>query len=161
MASSCCAVYFFSLNWNEYLEFSVTTEVRSIDAEILEFPAVIVCDKNKLAAEISGDLLSRIVKQFDDIDAANVFVNLTELNKFKERLQYSPAALFFYNLEMEERKKLAKPIEKMLLRCRFNFEPCNFSDFEWFFNAEYGNCYRFNGDINVKKVSFFLIKINK
>ncbi len=42
--------------------------------------------------------------------------------------------------------KMSKPIESMIIECSFDLKPCNSSDFEWIYNARYGNCYRFNSN---------------
>ena len=39
-------------------------------------------------------------------------------------------------------------INDMLISCYFNFQPCNASDFTYFYHSYYGNCYKFNGLIN-------------
>ena len=36
-------------------------------------------------------------------------------------------------------------LEEMLISCQYDLSPCSVSDFEWFYNFDYGNCYRFNG----------------
>ena len=34
----------------------------------------------------------------------------------------------------------------MLIFCNFDLKSCNSNDFEWIYNARYGNCYRFNSN---------------
>jgi hypothetical protein len=36
----------------------------------------------------------------------------------------------------------------MLIKCQFNKNSCSSSDFEWYFDFHYGNCFKFNTGIN-------------
>jgi hypothetical protein len=48
----------------------------------------------------------------------------------------------------ELRKSFSIPLNKMLISCDFNGFACSSADFEWYFDAVLGNCYRFNSGIN-------------
>ena len=64
------------------------------------------------------------------------------------------------NLTNETRKKLGYQIEDMLISCRFNFKTCQPSDFNYFYHAQYGNCYTFNGGVYDNGTSAPLKTIN-
>ena len=38
----------------------------------------------------------------------------------------------------------------MLITCVFNLRSCNTSDFVWFYDLMYGNCYKFNHELDEK-----------
>ena len=48
------------------------------------------------------------------------------------------------NLSDAARKEMGFQIEDMLVYCYFNFKNCDSSDFKYFYNSLYGNCYTFN-----------------
>ena len=43
-------------------------------------------------------------------------------------------------------------IEQMLISCQFDLSTCSVKDFKWFYNFDYGNCYRFNWNKTVVKM---------
>ena len=43
------------------------------------------------------------------------------------------------------KKSVGFLIEDMLVSCYYNYKPCNASDLTYFYNQQYGNCYKFNG----------------
>ena len=57
----------------------------------------------------------------------------------------------FSNLTIDEKKSLGHQLDDILLSCEFNSQPCDSSDFSWFFDITYGNCFTFNTGINLKK----------
>lgn len=67
----------------------------------------------------------------------------------------------FYHLSEIDKKRLSLPLEEMVIKCSFGTQVCTASDFDWFYDYDYGNCFSINS-IN-KKFSnlkvFFLRKI--
>ena len=47
-----------------------------------------------------------------------------------------------------EKKKLGYPFEDMLIDCKFEANTCSASEFEWYYDYNYGNCYRFNSGLS-------------
>lgn len=43
-------------------------------------------------------------------------------------------------------------LSQMLISCRFQGEPCRQTDFEYFLDYNYGNCYRFNNASNIREI---------
>ena len=52
------------------------------------------------------------------------------------------------NLKISDLKDLGYQIEDMLVSCYFNYKPCYASNFTYFYNPLYGNCYKFNANID-------------
>jgi hypothetical protein len=49
------------------------------------------------------------------------------------------------NMSKNELKKLGLSLNEMVIECHYNANDCDLnSDFEWFYNSFYGNCYKFN-----------------
>ena len=44
----------------------------------------------------------------------------------------------------ENRKKLGYDLATTLFSCSYNGEDCNVDEFEWYFDLNLGNCFRFN-----------------
>ena len=54
----------------------------------------------------------------------------------------------------DEQINLGHDLKDILIECQFNLSPCNFTDFTWSFDPDYGNCYTFNSgfDSNQTKI---------
>jgi hypothetical protein len=48
------------------------------------------------------------------------------------------------NLNHTEKRKLTHPLEDLMQNCSFKNIPCAASDFTWYFDSFYGNCWMFN-----------------
>jgi len=65
-------------------------------------------------------------------------------------------AYFFSNKSSTQAylQSLGFRINDILISCYFNGQSCSGSDFSWFFDFNYGNCYTFNNNAtNIKKIS--------
>ena len=149
ISSAGVSIYLIIKTLAEYLEYNVTTEVRLINAEeSLEFPTISICNKNRFSTNYSVEMIRELIKtkynhSFEDFfhpNFSNSFLSISE----KIFLQENETKYFFSNIEMNEREKYGLSIKDSLKYCRFMNQDCKFSDFEWFFNSKYGNCYRFN-----------------
>ena len=62
------------------------------------------------------------------------------------------AAVFNQNSDAV-RKSYGYQLENMLVSCHFNYNPCYLSDFTYFYDPLYGNCYTFNKEAPVKNIT--------
>ena len=62
LGSSCLSVYFIGKILLEYLQFNVATEVRLVDLEMIEFPTISVCNKNKFSSKYSIGYVKNLVE---------------------------------------------------------------------------------------------------
>jgi hypothetical protein len=135
--SICLGSYYALLSVLEYYQYDVTTYVRLITVEELEFPTITICNRN----------------QFSTIESLNYIEQKIENRKEIESISdYDAAEDLFLNISMNESKNLTLSIDKMLISCTFNEKKCGKNDFVWVFNRKYGNCYRFNSKINESKI---------
>lgn len=51
---------------------------------------------------------------------------------------------FMSQLSDDKKKSYGNQLHEMLIGCKFNTLICKLNDFEWFYDLEYGNCYKFN-----------------
>ena len=133
------SIYFIANTVIEFFEYSVTTKVRLVTADKFQLPAITICDRNKLSTQESF----KFIQQYNLFDKAST-MNLIDQQILN--LKNIPAFVLFRNLSRNEIKKMSKPIESMLIFCNFDLKSCNSNDFEWIYNARYGNCYRFNSN---------------
>ena len=155
--SACVTAIFLTQTILEFLQFNVSTEVRLIDADEMELPIITICNKNKLSTNFSIDFMNKIIEKHSlksEIMKREYF-DLDTKNSVRFELKYDPAKFIFAEIPFELRESMTKSIQDMLIECKFDMKPCNASDFEYIFNAKYGNCYRFNSkrDRYVKKAN--------
>jgi hypothetical protein len=93
---------------------------------------------------------------FSKIFSKSELSNKSKIKTIESEIKYSKSLLFqnktLYN-NFELRKNLSLTLDKMILGCYFGSKTCNISDFEYFFDINYGNCYRFNSGINSENQS--------
>jgi hypothetical protein len=121
LASTGLASYLVIKAIINFLEY-VTTTSRTIFENPTLFPKVTFCNVNWFTTEYA--------------------YNLTQ-----EGHEDSKA----YRLSNNEKKKLGHNLEDILIKWSFNNFPCNSSDFTWYFDENYGNCYTFNSGFDSSK----------
>jgi hypothetical protein len=122
----------------EYFNYNVITEIRFNEAEIVEFPVITICNINKLSTDYSLKYLKRQLSY----DAEFNF-DYVQLDDLKYNLVNSFAKDLLGHLPLNEKQKYSKSNE-MVKKCKFIKKKCSANDFEWLFNAKYGNCIQFN-----------------
>jgi hypothetical protein len=143
------SIYFLYNTINEYLEFNVTTEVRLINVNELEFPVITICDRN-MASNYNGvqylrNLFNSTGILFDDFNFKRYYDYITKEYAFK----------YFYPIPIKDRKSLSANISQILSAGVYGNEifdnyQLKEDDFEWIFNPYFGNCYRYNTDSKMK-----------
>lgn len=141
-------------NFTDYLSFDVITKFRTIESDRLEFPEVTICNLNPMVTPKANAYIrdyfrlnhNLSVNNFTDIQAYFGENSLTELNwLFYQTLDDS----FDPNL----RRQFGYSLEEMVITCRFDSIPCNFSEFTSSYDRVFGNCFQFNSfyDMNGQK----------
>jgi hypothetical protein len=146
--SACATAVFLTQTILEFLQFNVSTEVRLVDADAMELPTITICNKNKLSTNLSIDFMNKIIEKESLKPAKRDNYDFDIKNSVRFELKYDQAKYIFADIPFEMREKMTKSIQDMLIECKFDMKSCNASDFEWIFNAKYGNCYRFNAKRN-------------
>jgi hypothetical protein len=134
------SVYFIVNTLIEFFEFNVTTKVRLVTANKFQLPSITICDRNKLSTQESYNF----IQNYNLLDMESPTINL--IDQQIVNLKNTPAFVLFRNLTLNEIKTMSKSIESMIIWCSFDLKSCNSNDFEWIYNARYGNCYRFNSN---------------
>ena len=86
-------------------------------------------------------------------------MNSFNLTLNSDQLNYLDSNFYKYRLEIlaraerlpdEKKKQLGFSLSEMLFLCKIGVSICNESDFEWFYDIFYGNCFKFNSGKNMK-----------
>ena len=64
------------------------------------------------------------------------------------RLRFLLTNNIYSKFTESQKKILGNPLDKVLLFCSFNLLECSADDFEWHYDMNYGNCYKFNSGKN-------------
>jgi hypothetical protein len=103
----------------EYLKFEVVTNIKVIKEFDAEFPMITFCNENGIVTREGQELY----------------------RKFKEKTY--PHIL--NNFTNDEKKRMGFNLSDILIECKFRDQFCDLEkDFVWYFDAEFGVCYRFN-----------------
>ena len=146
------------------------SQVQIIDETPTQFPTVTICDSNPFTTTYSYEILNNLTQvltlqsinmsiPLPDLGFYRYYINLTSqfsffLYSFAEA--YMMASTFTY----AQRKALGWDLSQVLTECKFNGVKCNFdNDFEWYFSAQYGNCYHFNPPPTRYSVNNFIFKL--
>ena len=142
-------LYIITLNLINYFNFDVITKIRIVEKDSVKFPAVTICNINPFFTQESIEFVKSILE----------INNITEMSNadFDPAFQDQYSKLYFNNnifrymstitsksITNENKEKFFVPFNKMFISCIYKFRPCNESDWTWFYDSLYGNCYRFN-----------------
>jgi hypothetical protein len=141
------SIYFLDKTIKEFFEYNVTTKVRLINVNELDYPVITVCDKHQISTD-SG--LNYFIQNYlNNFDAKNVEI-LAELYHILN-FDIFPYQLL-YDVPILKRSNFTQSIENMLYKGTLNNHKITASDFEWIFNPYYGNCYQLNTDSKFKAI---------
>ena len=124
------------------------------------FPTITFCNFNYFNTPAGKKYLEETLPRYENLSS-----NKNESGKLKDyesRLNFVKASLLanksVYN-NIELRKSYGLNLNEMFLSCNFGSEPCNISDIEYFFDINFGNCYKFNSGFNEANKSIPLRKV--
>ncbi len=122
----------------DYLSFKTISAFETIVELPSLFPAITVCNLNPFQTLYGANLVKTLMqftegKNFNDLEKRLIIM------RFSHSMNYSA------------KRSLSLNLKDTLVTCRFNSKDCTWTDFEWYFDFFYGNCYRFNNDKNKPK----------
>jgi len=137
-ASVVLCVHQIKQSVEDFLSYDTVTTFETIVEIPAKFPTITICNLNIFQNNFNYTIINTV----------KLPPNIT-FNKVDERF-------FLLNnlhpLNDTIKKKFAFSIEEMLISCRFNGQFCDWSDFEWYFDPFYANCYRFNSKMDQIKI---------
>ncbi len=144
LSTSCCIYLIISAIFN-YLQYSVVTTIETIIEIPTILPVITICNLDQFQTSDSY-----FIKQgYSQIPyLSNVLKNLfimSEINSYEDTV----------------RKSLAYSLNESLISCEINTLNCGLSDFVWYFDSLYGNCYSFNSGKNSQGYPADVFKISR
>ena len=123
--------YSLSLSIIDYFEYNVITKISIKERDKMIFPIVSICNLNLFATPYSNNVSNFMFKTtfpfYNQMLAAKAWSNMVIKN---------------YGFD---RTNLGYSIKEFMINCQFNQIKCDLEqDFEYFYDINYGNCYRFN-----------------
>ena len=153
-AASSLAAYTVIESILTYFAFQVITTTRSEHETPTTFPKITLCNGYIFSTGYGLDLLKEAnLKYYPNLDVMNEtqMKNVNFLNKIgiiKNIHLAASGKVIDRNFSDENRKRLAHDLDDILLKCKYNYQPCTSADFLWTFDTYYGNCYIFNSGFN-------------
>lgn len=128
-----------------YLEYGVTSTIRTVYETPAVFPKVSICNVNPFTSKFGYEFLRNItINTFDSFpENESTFQNIMQTYITQVKL-----FTLANNLSDLMKKSLGQDLKYSLLTCVFNLNQCTSDDFTWFYDANYGNCYSFNSGFN-------------
>lgn len=150
LASAVVCVYLIVLSILTYFEYETVTKTDQVYLLSTEFPAVTVCNINPFMTNSSVEFI-------DQLFYKNHIWNSTNPNDYFANISANAFGVYKYFASTNAldpkrtdafRKSLGHQMDEMLFSCSYNFQSCSPSDFYWFYDIQYGNCFTFNSGIS-------------
>jgi hypothetical protein len=142
LASLGYCFYQISLTLIYYQRHQVITKYSLINEAPAIYPAVSICNLNPFDGYLAQDPIDDLLNERNfSINNYKLVIDYLDsvTNQFKSTFQ-ARAANETFNLYLN-----GFYLSQMLLSCKFQGQPCSQQDFSYFYDYNYGNCYRFNG----------------
>lgn len=147
LVSAGACSYLMIQNILSYLDYEVITKLSVMKDSSSTFPTISICNSVAFVTRNSSNFIKNIMNQpfFDQYE--NISINDQPIEPFKLLYQYF-SAINAKNLPIEVEKSFGLKMDQMFLSCLYRGVKCLPSDFEWYYDLLYGNCYRFNTGLN-------------
>ena len=162
LASIAASIYFVIQTVLEFFKFGINTEVRLIQSSEIQFPSILICNKNKISTNHSYEYLKKVIekseKSFlesfdnDDTNSTLGYYVYYKNNMDKYLARYFPAYQLFYDAaNLDEIKNMSKKISDVLFWAWLSsaYGYYDSADFELIYNKKYGICYLFNSNSSI------------
>jgi acid-sensing ion channel 5 len=122
-----------------YLLYPSITSTSIVEDIPTQFPAVSFCNIKLVNSSTKlGDSLTKLSTVKNDLNMPLYFWFYKQNSLLRTIINNG-------SYSEDSKKSAGFLIENMLVSCSFNALPCSTSDFAYFYNQQYGNCYKFNG----------------
>ena len=147
-----------------YLTYPVVVDLKVEKRDILNFPAVTVCNLNRMKRKFVSCMENNLPFEECNDFVGNTLGNSGVFESFlmsERRSSISCSKQFsgnknqnledmtnflakYIKLKYEERKLSGNELKDLILYCFVDDKPCEESHFNYFQNTQYGNCFTFN-----------------
>ena len=134
---------------SEYLSFDVVTKIQIINVKPVLFPTITICNTDAFVTENASDYIKYVFRKNYGINLTEEFYNSFEnVNMVGDAWFISHREAFKPEFGDERRKSMGFSLEEMYIDCNFNQFSCFMKDLSWFWDFNYGNCFKFNSGFN-------------
>ena len=138
LCSSVC-IYNITNTFIDFITYKINVNIETINEVQTDFPAVSFCNLNPFKMSDPDirfrieSIINRNNNSIKNLNRANLKIKV--INNILKK-EASITKNFGFNLS------------ELLISCFFKSYPCKPTDFEPFYDYEFGNCFRFNGKLN-------------
>lgn len=132
----------------DYLQYETVSRTETIYEIPSEFPTVSICNLNPFQTNNSIEFVNDILVRNNLDNMSSLFLGPLSYSTIKKFRYFTISNAANPNITDATRKALGMQLEDMLLSCTFNLEPCNSSEFQWYYDGIFGSCYIFNSGKN-------------
>lgn len=136
LSATLCS-YMIIQNIAHYFEYEVNTKIRVFTEIPTLFPTISICNINPFVTTNATEFLNKFLRYKSD----GSLVYQIDLDLARRQAK-NPA------FGDESRKSLGLKLEEMIITCMYNDEPCKYDEFEWYYDINHGNCFKFNSGID-------------
>ena len=137
-----------------YLSFDVFVKFKVVFPQTVSFPAVSICNANPFQSDQAFAFVGAFLAKNNISDPAALKFDTdsyaTEVNQLLRSYNFvqldAQVNALAPNVSDATRQSFGSNLTDLVLSCYFNSGPCALSDFEWFYDSTYGNCFKYNGD---------------
>lgn len=138
-------IYFIKDTFVDYMGNRVQTLINVVQDTPAIFPAISICNINPFKSddeEIINELRNKL-KEFDVIDDPNLYSA-----DLRQQSDSKSLRSFIINLPDSNKSRYGYTAERMFIQSKLNGFPLRIDRFEWYYDFDYGNCYKFNANPN-------------
>lgn len=146
IASGSVCFHIIIQNLLAYLEYQVISQIRFVNQDVTDFPAVMVCNTNPYVTNFSIDFLCDYIEANTNSTFSNTTGKLDFLNRnlFLDDQLRVKLYVDVRRLNDSFKRQLGFNLSELLIRCEFYGEECNLDHFEWIYHWNHGSCFVFN-----------------
>ena len=153
---------------NDYYGYEVISKTRIINQTPMTMPTIALCNNNPFANKNGRDVLMNFfrnvtrnskLQSFNDLAYRNGVFNDDEYDKTIENATIFKQLLASDRFSDSDRKLFGFNFDEFVINCYFNQEECGREHFSWFYDATYGNCFKFNSGFDEQGRPVPLLKV--
>lgn len=126
-----------------YFKWETVIKTETIVEIPTKFPTVAICNANSFLTPYSIEFVQNFMAS-NNLTEATFFDNNFSFILYQFRYLLG-SNLLAPSVPDSYKQMFGLPFQDMLLDCNYNLKNCTANDFEWYFDALFGNCYKFNG----------------
>lgn len=149
-ASTGYCFYSLYISIIQYFEYQVTSQISQVFESPTEFPTVTICNQNMFVTPTALNFTKDILSKNGIVDPLNL--TFASGTRYEVPLESSSNFYFIKSLVSVNafvqndttKQSLGWQAKDFMPLCIGNGGTCNYTEFKWFFDPYYGNCFQYN-----------------